>query len=162
MENKVLNLNVDDGLLRININDNGLLCFNPSDFSLYNRFLSLVQELPKIEERYIRKCGEGEPEDAENDAERAKKELGCAAEIDKEVKTRLDAVFGNGADFDKLLGGVNCMAYGANGELVISNLLNALKPYLESGVKQHAEKAAERAKLDRERRRAAHGMPETK
>ncbi len=162
MEHDILNLHVDDGLLRLNVNDNGLLCFNPSDFSLYNRFLALAQELPEIEARYIGEHGEDESDAVEGSAEKAKKQFDCADEIDREMKSRLNAVFGNGADFHKLLGGVNCLAYGGNGEMIIANLLNAIKPYLETGVKQHAQRAAERAKLNREQRRAALEKPEEK
>ncbi len=146
-----LKLAIDDGLLRLNINDNGVLCFNPSDFNLYNRFLALVQELPEIEARYLKAHGVQE-DDGDVYAE-ARRELARADEIDGEVKKRLGDVFG-GADFDKLLGGVNCMACGSNGEMIITNLLNALKPYLEEGVKRHTERVAEQAKRNREQRRA--------
>lgn len=149
-----MKLNIDDGVIRLNINDNGVLCFNPGDFNLYNRFLELVQELPEIEKRYLN-AHEAQEADAD-EISTARRELGSAREIDSEVKKRLGDVFG-GADFDKLLGGVNCMACGSNGEMVITNLLNALKPYLENGVKQHAERVAEKAKRNREQRRAALG-----
>ena len=145
-------LNIDDGIIRLNINDNGLLCFNPSDFNLYNRFLALVQELPEIEARYLKACDA--QEDDEDELSGARRELGRTDEIDREVKKRLGDVFG-GADFDKLLGGVNCMACGRNGEMVITNLLNALKPYLEEGIRHYTERAAEKAKQNREQRRAA-------
>jgi hypothetical protein len=151
-----MKLNLDDGVIRLNVNENGVLCFNPSDFNLYNRFLDLVQELPEIEKRYLQAHGE-QADDADEFSE-VRRELCRADEIDSEVKKRLGEVFG-GADFDKLLGGVNCMACGSNGELVITNLLNALKPYLENGVKQHAQKVAKKAKLDRDRKRSALNTP---
>lgn len=150
-----IKLNLDDGVISLNINDNGVLCFNPSDFNLYNRFVALVQELPEIEARYLR--AQGEDVGANDDQiANARRELGRADEIDSELKKRLGDVFG-GADFDKLLGGINCMACGSNGEMVITNLLNAIKPYLEDGVKRHAERVAEQAKRNREQRRAALG-----
>lgn len=149
----------DDGILRLDVNGNGLLCFNPSDFNVYQRFCALVKELPKLEEQYKAEV-EQMPEDASEGEiiELAGRELDRAKEIDAAVKQKLSGVFGTNNDFDKLLGGVNLMAFGSNGERIITNLLNALTPYLEDGVKKHMDDAAaeavEEAKLNRAQRRA--------
>ena len=134
---------LDDGVLELEINDNGILRFNPSDFNLYQRFCALVKELPEIEKQYIHEV-EAPSENASN-LELAGRELDRAKKIDAAVKERLSNVFGPQNDFDKLLGGVNLMAYGSNGERVITNLLNALHPYLEDGVNKHMKGAAEQA-----------------
>ena len=150
-------LHFDDGLLRLEINDNGLLTFNPSDFNVYQRFAKLLKDLPELEKRYIAEveADSGDVEPSEGQAvELAGRELDRAHEMDSEIKRRLGEVFGPGNDFDALLGGVNVMALGNNGERVISNLLNALAPYIEDGANRQMESAAREAKLNRERRRA--------
>lgn len=145
----------DDGLVRLDINGNGTLAFNPSDFNVYERFYALIKELPEIEKRYEAEI-EAAPEGSDTeDIELVGRELVRAKEIDKEIKAKLSAAFGAGNDFDKLLGGVNVMAFGSNGERIITNLLNALVPYIEDGVKKHTSGVAAAAKFNREQRRAA-------
>lgn len=145
----------DDGLVRLDINGNGILTFNPSDFNVYERFYALSKELPELEKKYAAEV-ESVPENmgSEQAVELAGRELIRAKEIDAEVKAKLSAVFGAGNDFDKLLGGVNIMAFGSNGERVISNLLTALQPYIEEGVKKHADDEVAAAKGNRAQRRA--------
>lgn len=152
MSNKVV---FDDGLIRLDINGNGILKFNPTDFNLYERFFALTKELPEIEKKYAAEI-EDIPEKItqEQSVELTGRELERAKAIDAEVKTKLSNVFGVGNDFDKLLGGVNIMAFGTNGERIITNLLNALMPYVENGVKKYANDEAKEAKANREQRRA--------
>ena len=147
---------IDDGLVRLDINGNGVLKFNPSDFNVYERFYALTKELPEIEKKYAAEV-ETLPEGTENEQAMALagRELTRAKEIDKEVKAKLSAAFGAGNDFDQLLGGVNIMAFGSNGERIITNLLNALLPYVENGIKQHTNDEVTAARLNREQRRAA-------
>lgn len=147
---------IDDGLVRLDINGNGVLKFNPSDFNVYERFFTLSKELPEIEKKYAAEV-ERIPESAGEDDVKALvgRELTKAKEIDAEVKAKLSAVFGPGNDFDALLGGVNIMAYGSNGERIITNLLNALVPYVESGIKKYANNEVSAAHLNREKRREA-------
>lgn len=140
-------LNFDDGLLRLEINDNGTLVFNPTDMNVYERFVALAQELPELEKQYEVEV-EAASEDA-SDLELVGKELARAKEIDALIKGKLNVVFGGGNDFDKLLGGVNLMAFGGNGERVITNLLDALTPYIEDGVKRHTDAAIAAAKAKR-------------
>lgn len=146
----------DDGLVRLDINGNGVLVFNPSDFNVYERFYALAKELPELEKKYVAEV-EDLPEGTESEQafELAGKELIRAKEIDAEVKAKLSAVFGANNDFDQLLGGVNIMAFGSNGERIISNLLHALTPYIEDGIKKHTSSEVSAAKLNREQRRAA-------
>ena len=149
-------LQFDDGLLRLDVNGNGLLTFNPSDFNVYQRFFGLLKELPELEKRYAAEVElpAGEP-GGEESLTLAGRELDRARELDREIKDKLGAVFGPGNDFDALLGGVNVMAVGNNGERVITNLLNALAPYIEEGAERHRQDAVQAAKLNREQRRAA-------
>lgn len=146
-------LQFDDGLLRLDINGNGILTFNPSDFNVYQRFFGLLKELPELEKRY---AAEVEQPGSEDDSfALAGRELDRARELDREIKDKLGAAFGPGNDFDALLGGVNLMAVGNNGQRVITNLLNALAPYIEEGAKRHQQEAAEAALRSRAQRRAA-------
>lgn len=146
----------DDGLLRLDVNGNGLLTFNPSDFNVYQRFFGLLKELPELEKRYVSQVEQPAGESAKDGSlELAGRELDRAHELDREVKDRLGTVFGPGNDFDALLGGVNVMALGNNGERVITNLLNALAPYIEEGAERHMRDAAREARVNREQRRTA-------
>lgn len=150
-------LQFDDGLLRLDINGNGLLTFNPSDFNVYQRFFQLLKELPELEKRYTAEveASSGENPGEEETFQMAGRELDRARDIDREIKDKLGAVFGSGNDFDALLGGVNVMAVGNNGERIITNLLNALAPYIEEGAERHRQDAVREARLNREQRRAA-------
>ena len=139
-------LQFDDGLLRLDINGNGILTFNPSDFNVYQRFFGLLKELPELEKRY---AAEVEQPGSEDDSFAL-----AGRELDREIKDKLGAAFGPGNDFDALLGGVNLMAVGNNGQRVITNLLNALAPYIEEGAKRHQQEAAEAALRSRAQRRA--------
>lgn len=145
-------LQFDDGLLRLDINGSGLLTFNPTDFNVYQRFFQLLQELPELEKRYIAQV---EQSGGADEMALAGQELERARALDQELKNRLGQVFGPGNDFDQLLGGVNVMALGHNGQRVITNLLDALSPYIEEGAQRHMDSATQAARLSREQRRAA-------
>ena len=148
-------LQFDDGLLRLAINGNGLLTFNPSDFNVYQRFFGLLKELPELEKRYVAQVEQSSGGTSGEDSfQLAGRELARARDMDREIKDKLGAVFGPGNDFDALLGGVNVMAVGNNGQRGITNLLNALAPYIEEGAERHRQDAAREARLNRERRRA--------
>lgn len=149
-------LDFDDGLTRLDVNGNGLLTFNPSDFNLYERFFALSKSLPELEQKYVREV-ETIPDNLgeEEKMELIGEELTLAKAIDTELKAKLSHVFGAQNDFDKLLGGVNLMAIGNNGERVITNLLQAIAPYIQQGVNRQAKSAADKAQRNREQRRAA-------
>ena len=147
-------LMLDDGILELDINGRGLLRFNPSDFNLYQRFCALVRSLPKMEERYRQQVEI--PTETTDKIELAGVVLDNAMAIDKEIKESLAKIFGNGNDFDKLLDGVNLMAFGKNGERIITNLLSILMPYFEEGANRHmkdaARQAVDEAKIERAKR----------
>ena len=67
------------------------------------------------------------------------------AEYDARVKKSLAHVFGEENDFDSILSGANVMAVASNGELVITNFLDAMRPIVEDGVKTYAKMEAQKA-----------------
>lgn len=140
-----MRLTVDTGIREYQVNDGGLLRFNPSDPNLYRRFKELVGDISRLEAEVEEKSA------ALTDGAGAVELL---AECDRQVKEKLSYVFGPGNDFDALLGGVNVMAISGSGELIITNLLNALRPVIEDGVKAYAKmqarQAVEQARLERE------------
>ena len=79
-------------------------------------------------------------------------------ETDRFLKDRLSYVFGEENDFDQLFGGVSTLATASNGEWVITNFLNALKPELQAGAesywKNKKQAAVEQANRNRAQRRA--------
>lgn len=129
----------DAGVRRYRINGGGILQFNPADPNLYARFLDAVEEIKGLEEELNRT------------AEGGALEAMCRA--DKTVKQLLGRVFGQGNDFDTLLGGVNLLAVATNGERVITNFLQALMPVLTEGAKlcagQQVQQAVQKAKARR-------------
>lgn len=143
----------DSGIKEYEINNNGVLRFNPSDPNVYARFYDVAEQIQQIERDLIAK-GESLNND-ENDGEAVVRFM---QEADKRVKELLGQVFGSGNDFDKLLGGVNLLAVAGNGERVVTNLVQALMPVIEQGAKKCAEKkvgdAVQKANKNRAQRRA--------
>lgn len=148
----------DDGIKEYEVNGRELLCFNPSDPNVYNRFCELREELPKLEDEYEVRLKELEAETGMDDLESSGKVLKLMRDTDVKVKAKLSYAFGDMNDFDKIMGGVNLLAVGKNGERIVTNLLSALQPIIESGVRQHqtdvAAQAVADAKLNRAQRRA--------
>lgn len=142
---------IDDGIIALDVNGRGLLRFNPSDPNVYQRFMRFYRDLPGIQAEY-----QAVEEQGKDNVAFAEGVLDQAKEIDRKVKGRLAEVFGPVNDFDQLLDGVNVLAYGKNGKYVIENLLEALLPYMEKGIKQYRENAARaaiaQAKEDRAKR----------
>lgn len=146
-------LTLDDGVIELEINENGLLRFNPSDPNVYQRFLALARELPGMEAQYQEQA-EGVPGD---ELEQAGAALDQMKALDADLKARLSEVFGGENDFDRLLGGVNLMAPGRNGQRIVANLLTALTPYLEAGIQRYRKSAAAAAVAEAEQSRARRG-----
>ncbi len=150
----------DDGIREYEINDNGVLRFNPSDPNVYDRFCSVLKELQEIEKEYERKISDLITEqEQKDDFAQSEAVLSAMHEYDARIKGRLSHVFGTQNDFDVLLGGVNLMAIGRNGDRIITNLLSALMPIMESGIREQAKDeaaaAVQQAQLNRAQRRAA-------
>ena len=143
----------DSGVKAYQINDNGVLRFNPSDPNVYARFFDAAEQIQQIEKDLVAK-GE-DLNNAENTGEAA---IRLMQEADKKVKEILSDVFGEGNDFDQLLGGVNLLAVAGNDERVITNLMQALLPIIEQGAKKCADQkvgdAVQLAQKNRAQRRA--------
>ena len=92
-----------------------------------------------------------------SDLERARTVLEEMNAIDRELCARLAETFGPGNDLQQVLGDESLMGFGCNGERIITNLLNALTPYIEQGVRLHmkdeAAAAVAQAKQNRAQRR---------
>ena len=143
----------DSGIKEYEINNNGVLRFNPSDPNVYARFFDAAEQIQQIEKDLTEKGNA-----LVNEEENGEAVIRLMQEADKKVKELLGRVFGPGNDFDNLLGGVNLLAVAVNGERVVTNLMNALLPVIEQGAKKCAEQkvdeAVEKAKTNRAQRRA--------
>lgn len=143
----------DSGIKEYEINNNGVLRFNPSDPNVYARFFDAAEQIQQIEKDLTEK-GKALVTNEENE----EAAIRLMQEADKKVKELLGQVFGPGNDFDKLLGGVNLLSVAINGERVVTNLMQALLPVIEQGAKNFAEQkvgdAVQKAKSNRAQRRA--------
>ena len=148
-----MKITFDTGVKEYEINNNGVLRFNPGDPNVYARFFDAAEQIEKIEQDLIAKSEALKNE--ERDGEAA---IRLMQDADKQVKELLGQVFGPGNDFDKLLGGVNVLAVASNGERVVTNLMHALTPVIEKEAKKCFDKkvdaAVGKAKGNRAARRA--------
>lgn len=133
MKNKVT---FDSGVKQYEINGRAVLRFNPSDPNLYKRFKETADHLSNLEKEVAAKS-----ESAENGVDMVE----LLAEYDGKVKERLCYVFGQENDFDDIFEGGNVMALASNGEMVITNFLNGIRPIIESGIKEYAKLEARKA-----------------
>lgn len=152
-------LSFDNGIKEYEVNGKEILRFNPSDPNVYNRFLEISEELPRLEEEYEKAAEQLKANAADSDGtESGKEAIKLLGQIDAKVKERLSYVFGAENDFDRILGGVSIMAVGENGERVVTNVFAALGPLIEGGVQSYrtdaAAKAVATSKQNREQRRA--------
>lgn len=119
----------DSGLRKYELG-NGILCFNPLDPNLYERFMQAADKLTDLEKELVT--------EAQNHKDGNANALELLKSFDKKAKDILNGVFGHGNDFDEMLYGINLMAVAENGERVITNLMHALTPILEQGAKECA------------------------
>lgn len=147
-------LTFDSGVKEYQINDGGVLRFNPSDPNVYARFLGMMDKIQAVENDLVEKAREIEK--TGDQAESGAAALRLMAEADRETKNLLSEVFGEGNDFDAILGGMNLLAVADNGERVITNFLTALQPIMVAGAencaKRQADAAVDAAKLNRAQR----------
>lgn len=147
----------DSGIREFQINDNGVLRFNPADPNVYARLMESGEKIKAVEGKLLAKAKELIPADAEEANGAAVVQL--MAEADKEIKDILAYIFGAENDFDEIFAGVNLMAVCANGERVLTNFLNALLPIVQEGAekcaKQQINGAVKKAQGNRAQRRAA-------
>lgn len=139
----------DSGVKTYQINDSGLLRFNPSDPNLYARFLNAVDKLQEIEK------GLEIAKDAEDAKATGETIIRIMAQADMRAKKVLSDVFGKENNFDDIFGGVNILAVAGNGERVISNFLEAMLPIIQDGAEKCARSYADVAVKEAEAARAA-------
>lgn len=147
----------DSGIREYQINDNGVLRFNPADPNVYARLMESCEKIKAVENRLLAKGKELIPEGEEESSGAVVLQL--MREADKEIKEVLVYIFGVENNFDEIFAGVNLMAVGDNGERVLTNFLDVITPIIEEGAKKCAElqinRATEKAKGNRAQRRAA-------
>lgn len=110
------NITLDCGMRSFQINDGGVLRFNPADPNVYTRFQQALETLNTLEK------------DIHDDMTPAQ-----LTQLDQKLKALLGQVFGAHNDFDVILSGVSLLATAHNGKSVIVNLMDALAPVLEQG-----------------------------
>lgn len=123
------NIQFDDGMQGYQINNGGILWFNPADPNIYTRFLQLDQKLEQLQKELS-----GLPDSAQQ-----------LSEADRRLKQLLGWVFGQHNDFQSLLSGVSLLAVAGNGQRVLTNFLQALEPILKQGANQCVQDLTEAA-----------------
>lgn len=143
-------LNVIVGIKRYQLVDGGApLSFNPGDPNVYARFMGLIPKIKAVEQEM---AGKAKAIDR-NSKDAGEKTLMVMQEADRKMKEILNQVFGLENNFDDILLGVNLMAVTDRGR-VINNVLDALTPIMDAGVKSCVDTEVDNAKLNREQRRA--------
>lgn len=145
-------LNFDSGVKEYKVNGNGILRFNPSDPNVYGRFLEAMSKIKEVETSAAEEAKKINPQNGAQEAGEAAIRIMC--ETDRKMKAILNEIFGHGNDFNEILGGVNLMAVAGNGNRVVNNVIDALQPILEEGIKACADDEIAQAKLNRAQRRA--------
>ncbi len=143
----ITTLSIDTGIQEFQINNGGVLRFNPSDPNVYNRFFSAINNIDEVDRALAEEVSGLEEGDGEGALQALKR-------ADERAKALLSSVFGEANNFDDILGGVNVMAVGSNGKRVIVNLFEALNPIFADGAKRCASAKLEAAKAARGDRRS--------
>lgn len=138
-------LNFDSGIVEYRVNGKATLSFNRSDPNLCNRIQDLSSKLAAIDSDLKKE------KDAADDGLALMKILSA---YDKRIKAELSFVFGEQNDFDAIFEGQNVMSIAGNGQLLITNFLDAIRPVIESGVKEYAKLEAANAVAQAKRERA--------
>ena len=139
----------DSGIKEFKLGNLGVLRFNPGDPNLYARFLDAAEKIRLVEKQLL------EQAQAMQEQHSGEQVVRLMQEADRQMKDVLGWVFGAGNDFDKLLGGVNLLAVGSNGERVVTNLFAALQPVLVAGAEKCAQEKKTAAVQQAKARRAA-------
>lgn len=126
----------DSGIREFEINDNGVLRFNPGDPNVYARLLDALEEIKAVENDLVEQSKDIQQDDGAA-------VLRLMSNADKRMKDILSGVFGQENDFNEIMGGVNVMAVAGNGERVITNLLNVLMPIVQEGAERCAKQQAD-------------------
>lgn len=141
----------DTGIKEYEVNDKGILRFNPSDPNVYARFMDVSEKIHTIETEMAERAKAIDESNAET---RGAEMLQIMRDADRKVKTFLGEVFGVENDFDEIFEGVNLMAVARNGERVITNFFVAIEPIIVSGVQACVADEVAEAKRERDQRKA--------
>ena len=145
-------LNFDSGVKEYKVNGHSVLRFNPSDPNVYGRFLEAMNKIKAVETAASEKAKNINLQNGEQEAGESAIRIMC--ETDRQMKAILNEIFGHGNDFNEILEGVNLMAVAGNGKRVVNNVIEALQPILEEGIKACADDEVAQAKMNRAQRRA--------
>lgn len=115
---------------------------------MYNRFLKIPEKIEVIDQELAKEVSELQEGDGAGALE-------ALTRADKKAKAAMNEVFGLDNDFDEIMRGINIMSAGSNGNRVITNLFEALNPIFADGAQKCADAKLEKAKANREQRRAA-------
>lgn len=126
----------DSGIKQYEINGHSILRFNPSDPNVYKRFKDLLSYITSLEK---------EIETRTKELKNGLDYIDLLAEYDEKVKEKLKYVFGQENDFDTIFNSENIMALASNGEMIITNFLNGIRPIVEKGIKSYAKLEAKKA-----------------
>lgn len=147
------NIVFDSGIREFRINGAGILRFNPTDPNLYGRFLKATDKISALEKELAAKA-------AAISAEDGMAAVHLMQEADESIKDILTEVFGPENNFREILGSINLLAVGANGQRLLINLLDALSPILTEGAKQYANSQTEAALTQARKNRAGRKAPQ--
>lgn len=140
-------LQFDSGIREYDLGTGGVLRFNPGDPNLYARFLEATEKVMDIEKSLLAEAKSMQESDSGQGI------VGLLQEADKKMKALLSWVFGQENDFDRILGGINLLAVGANGKRVAANLFAVLQPILVAGAEACAKEQTEKAVAQAKKRR---------
>lgn len=132
-------LHFDSGIQEYKLCGEGVLRFNPADPNLYARFLEAAEKIQEVEKEIVQQANAMDTEDTGTSV------VKLLQDADRKMKDTLSWVFGQGNDFHKLLGGVNLLAVGTNGQRVVTNLFEALQPILLAGAERCAKEQTQAA-----------------
>lgn len=145
------NLFFDSGIKEYSINGGSKkLRISPSDPNLYARYVESLDKIKKYETE-IQERVKGLNAEDENHSEQI---VLIMRDYDLKMKSVLDDVFGCGNDFDDIFEGINLLALASNGDIVINNFMEAVRPIIEQGTKDFVASKKAQAKANREQRRA--------
>lgn len=125
----------DGGIQEFRLGGCGVLRFNPGDPNVFARFMESVKKMEELEKALSKEAKALEETDTQG-------MMALMQRTDGKIKELLGWVFGPANDFDSILGGVSLLAVADNGQRVIANLFDALRPVLEEGAKRCARQAA--------------------
>lgn len=149
-------LTLDTGIKEYQIND-GVLRFNPADPNVYARFLDMQKRLDEIADESQKRLSSIDTEGI-TDEEAGILGIEKCKDLDAELKALFSHTFGEGNNFDEILGGVSFFAISTSGRWVVEELLLLLQPIVNEGaqscLKRKANAAVQQAEMNRAQRRA--------